>query len=235
VLSAVAAVAAAVIAVNQTHVAHEQSDSAALLSLSGLVSDISEQSSLLAKASDQSTEEAIRNTRLADAEEALVLVERLPNGIPAIDSYEMGGAFQAEDDNPHALASYERAVRDANDPHIRSSALRAVAALLFQQPHRADQRRAREDMSAAYAAYAGQPYVSVTAVRANEAFTDEFDVGHGPSLSCSQSPQAVAALTRARRELREAKVVYGELRRVGIDPENTVVREEAERAMPNCR
>ena len=191
-LGTVIAVVAAVFAYKQVNLASVQNEAAQRQSLVALVTDIAQQTRSLTTASPQQ-QQAIKQARLADAAQGLVLVNALHDHVPAIDDFELGVAFAGSAEYHDALVSYDRAGKAGNDPHYRAVALRNAAAILYALGGRTNDREARTDIQRAYSAYDGQPDVTQFTRDQNYAYAYVTDVRYGARADCGRARRELAA------------------------------------------
>ncbi len=191
-LGTVIAIVAAVFAYKQVNLASVQNEAAQRESLVTLVTDIAQQTRSLTTASPQQ-QQAIKQARLADAAQGLVLVNALHDHVPAIDDFELGVAFAGSAEYHDALVSYDRAGKAGNDPHYRAVALRGAAAILYALGGRTNDREARTDIERAYSAYDGQPDVTQFTRDQNHAYAYLTDVRYGARVDCGRARRELAA------------------------------------------
>lgn len=176
----------------QVRFAGRQNEIAQEESLTGLVAELAHESRALIGANEEQRS-AIKQARLADAEEAFALVGRIHDPTPAVDNYEIGLVFVEEDENSKAIVSFGRAGAATDSPHFRSAALIKDAELLFAVGGHKNVIRARLDASLAAHAYDKQPDTSNYVIDYNRAAGALFDANRDPA-NC---PKALQAALRA--------------------------------------
>jgi hypothetical protein len=169
----------------QVRVAEEQNKVAEQESLTTLVAELTHESRALSGANEEQ-QSAIKQARLADAEEAFALAGRLQETAPAVDNYEIGLTFKEEDEDSKAIASFSRAGSATGSPHFRSAALLQEATLLFALGGSRNVARARLDSKLAANAYDGQPYATKYVIDYNRAAGALFDANRDPH-NCRRS------------------------------------------------
>jgi|ERR1700735_2582796 len=215
-VSAIIAMVAAGISVYEAKDAKKRNDQVSRQSLTMLVTDITEQTRLLASARGVPGE-ASAQARLADAEEGLALSKTLSGPIPAIDFFELGVAFEGEGDDFHALEAFERAANDTSSPHIQSVSLRLEAGIRYALGNNV---MARDDIDKSLNVFSDQQDITAVALDRNEAYTDLFDVVRSSARDCP----------RARAQLHQANTLVERVRPIRTE-EVLAERKEAERAV----
>jgi hypothetical protein len=191
-VSAIIAVLAAYSAFAQIDIAKSQNEIADRQSLSVIVADITQQKRVLEKTKGVATI-VVEEAMLADAEEALALVDTLKASVPAVDNYEIGAAFEASGDYYNALRSFRRATQTESDPHYRASSWRGEAKIWYTLAGPTNIMRARVAVARAYHSYDGQPDVPRLTIESNEAFTDLFAAGYEAPSDCQRARERLSA------------------------------------------
>jgi hypothetical protein len=188
-ISAVISVIAAYGAFDQIDLAKRQNEIADRQSLGVLVADITEDKRALEKTTAISRRAAVEEAMLADAEEALALVETQARPAPGIDNYEIGEAFLegGATEYHNALTSFRRAAQSGTDPRYRASALRGEAHILIELGGPTNLMRARRALELAYRSYERQPDMTSHGVEFNYAYTDLYAVPYEAPVDCAQA------------------------------------------------
>jgi hypothetical protein len=218
-------VAAAYTAFDQIAVAKRQNEIADRQALGVIVASITEERRAL-EGTHGTRRLVIEEALIADAEEALTLVEAQAKPVPAVDNYEIGEAFEesGSTDYHSALTSFRRSAQVKTDPRYRAASLRGEAHILYQLGGSTNAEQARAALAAAYHSYDGQPDMTNETIAYYHAYTDLFAVVNETPIDC----------TRARKQLDYAK----ELIRTGQATSNTYMVLElkfAEHNAARCR
>jgi len=140
---------------------------------------------------------------LADAQEADMIIEQLPQGaVPSVEKYQVGMALETGYDSQPALVLLQEAATEASDPVAAADSWRGAADVLYKLNR---YKEAEYDIARARAAINARN-ATVPAAEDNIAYTDFFDI----TLRTSIRPVSLADCKAAASDWSEAERTMGQ-------------------------